>query len=344
MDKEVAKLWLYANALTTTVTPVGFRNSAGTSYTWFVDMKQVLGETLWTKYDAYVMTFVRFARINTIPYVYIDGLNIIQTSKNGAPQGGAAIVSLVNQAYANQGIFVGYESYTGSADFIITKPVDNRINLNIYWEPQTGANGNLSYGSFVFTFQGLKTYNPLYKNPFDTYHNLEQRTFTLQTASLPYNSSNEIGSMNANYTVFSFKNLNMRNIIGRMWDKYDKFNLIMTNWGTGINQGGTLSGDQRYIFFSIEGLQFINNAYFGSNMFLGRYAPCGFGFTEGAGATNSRASFNLFENLSSCNTFRKPESENVTLEFQVGALTVFPSTNVFANWNLSFMVIGVKDE
>ena len=345
MDKEVAKLWLYENTLTTSTTQIGVRNAAQTSYTWFVNMKDVLGETLWTKYDAYQVQICAIARINAEPMVYCDGLNLIQTSRNGQQQGGPALIYGAIRQYGTQaGGGLDWDGYAGTQLYIMTKPVDNRIPLTIYWEALTGANGASTFGSWFFTFQGLESYNPLYKNPFNTFHNLEQRTFTLTSQSLVAGSTNEYGTMRADYTSFTLTNINFRQILGTMWDKYEKFNLIMTSWGCGLTLGGTFSGDQRWIYLIVEGLQFINNISVGplSTTFQGRYGIGGSGFIESSGGASSPACFNNFDNMSTANTFRKPETENVSLTVTVGNVTTFPSVNTFNNWSINFMVVGVK--
>ena len=53
MDIEVAKLWLNPSVLTTTTTNVGVRDSTFRNCTYFVDLRETLGETLYTKYDTF---------------------------------------------------------------------------------------------------------------------------------------------------------------------------------------------------------------------------------------------------------------------------------------------------
>jgi len=344
MNKEVAKLWLYENTITTTTTSIGVKNAAQTSYTWFVNMRDVLGETLWSKYEYFQMQLTFFARINAVTYNYIDGLNIIQTSKAGAMQGNSALVSTITVPYATEAANRIWDSYAGTYQYIITKPADNRIPLTIYWEPVTGANGTSTYGSYFFTFQGLEKYNPLYKNPFNTFYTLEQRNFTLSTQSLQAGSTNNFGTMSAGYRSFSFTNINMRHILGTLWDKYDKFNLIMTTWAFGQPASGSFNGDQRQTYLIMEGLQFINSVAVGpsSTTSINRYGIGGCGIAEAS--TTLAASGNLFDNMSATNTFRKPESENVTLSFTVGNATQFPSINIYDNWTITFIVVGVSEK
>lgn len=344
MNSEVAKLWLYENTITTTPTQLGYKNSAQTRYTWNVNMRQVLGETLYTKYDYYIVEIVSMARINTIPYIYLDGLNIIQTSKNGQPQGGSPLINGLITSYGDQSQDLYWDSYSANYKYIITKPQDETNQISIYWEPMTGANGTSTYGSWFLTFQGLDKPNPLYSNPFNSFHNLEQRAFTLTTQALVAGTTNQYGTLNADYTQWTLSNINFRNILGTMWDKYEKFNLIMTSWGCGVTLGGTISGDQRYTYIIMEGLQFINTLAVGPNSMISynRYGIGGTGTIESPGGASSTSCYSGFGNMGAVNTFRKPESENINLTFRVGNTTAYPSINVYNDWSVNFMVIGIK--
>jgi len=347
MNKEVAKLWLYENTLTTTATAIGYKNVAQTRYTWFVNMRDVLGETLFNSYEYYVVQIVQAARLNTLPYIYLDGLNIIQTSKNGQVQGGSALIGGLIQTYGTQTQGFYWDSYGANYKYIMTRPVDDRIPLSIYWEPMSGLNGTSTYGSWFFTFQGLKSYNPLYSNPFNSFYNLEQRAFTLTTQALDVGATNEYGTMNSNYSQFTLRNINFRNILGTMWDKYEKFNLIMTSWSFAQTLGSTFNGDQRYTYIIMEGLQFINSVSVGvgSATFYNRYGIGGYGFIESPGGpfTSATSSYSGFDNMSTANTIRKPESENVSLTFTVGNTTVYPSGGVYNDWAISFIIVGIDE-
>ena len=53
MDQEVAKLWLYGADISTTQSQLGVRSADFRSYTFFFDLRRVLGETLFQKYDEF---------------------------------------------------------------------------------------------------------------------------------------------------------------------------------------------------------------------------------------------------------------------------------------------------
>jgi hypothetical protein len=127
-----------------------------------------------------------------------------------------------------------------------------------------------------------------------------------------------------------------------MWDKYDKFNLVCANVGVG-NTSTTLSSNQRFMFFQIQGLQFINclstttTSTFSQSV---AYTPI-FRYTTASSADSD--SFAVPDSLIS---FRKPESENVDLAFQLftlnsGGTALNSQMNQFS---LTFTVIGVGNQ
>lgn len=345
MNKEVARLALYTNTLTTTATEIGYKDAANNRFTWNVNMAQLLGETLFNKYKAYNVQFTQFVRINNaVAYHLLEGINIIQTSQGGQAQGGSAIVGAISQPYAT--IAEGtWDCYSGLFQFVMIKPDNNLIQLTFTATPIVtgGATPAVQFGALFFTFYGLDEYNPLYKNPVNRFFNMEHKNFTLNTNVLVAGGTNEFGTMNANRQQFTFTNINMRHILGAMWDKYDKFNLIMQTYGMGIATSG-YSGDQKHIYFAMEGLQWINNLALGFNStsFYGRYAFMGASNVESSGSTFA-SSGNCLDNCGSTNTFRKPESENVTLSFIVSNVSAFNASIGYGNWNLTFMIVGIKE-
>jgi hypothetical protein len=170
----------------------------------------------------------------------------------------------------------------------------------------------------------------------------EQVNFTLSGAILPGGlsaASNQFGSKGANNVFFTFTNINMRNILGSLWDKYDKFNLICNSIGM-QGTGATMSQAQRRMWYEIEGLQFINNLRVTT------------GYKQGNGFTQPFFYGETFTNdceyaqaPMSINTFRKPESENVDLTFYCwcanggGTITVVQLNQQ----NFTFSVVGVKE-
>ena len=89
--------------------------------------------------------------------------------------------------------------------------------------------------------------------------NIEHASLVLKPNLLTVNTSNNFGNCNAGRSIYTFTNINLRNILGSMYDKYSKFNLILKNvMCEAVNTWGNVAQDQS-IFINISGLNFINN-------------------------------------------------------------------------------------
>ena len=86
---------------------------------------------------------------------------------------------------------------------------------------------------------------------------------SLQTVSLVLKNNNlPFDAIDANYTSFTWKNINLRNLLGDMYDKYDLFNLTLdsiTNSRSDVALGSSLDDLNDYL--TISGLPFINQTY-----------------------------------------------------------------------------------
>jgi hypothetical protein len=180
----------------------------------------------------------------------------------------------------------------------------------------------------------------IYKNPFNYLYQNELANFTLTTQILSAGATNEYGTMNSTFTNFTFTNVNMRRIIGTMWDKYNKFNLVCANVGIG-STATTLSAAQRFMFFQIQGLQFINCLSTTSSESFSQSVASTPIFRYQTASSAESDSFAVPDSLIS---FRKPESETVDLAFQLftanlGGIALNLQMNQFS---LTFTVVGIK--
>lgn len=340
MDVEVAKLWLNPSVLTTTTTNVGVRDATFRNCTYFVDLRECLGETLYTKYDTFkvLITYAGTISATEMNTIFVSGLNLINASYQGktastnvavAAQGSSASATLAN---------IGKQTQT--REFIMIKPDSNKISLTFSVIAESGVTTNIGNFPVFLTFAPIKK-DVIYKNPWNLLYQNEQANFTLSTRILSAGATNAFGTMNATMTTFTFTNVNMRRIIGTLWDKYNKFNLICLSYGTG-SVATSLSGNQRLQWFQISGLQFINTlSVLNSNNLVRDYATTPV-FNP---ASASTADAESFANPIGATTFRKPESESVDLTFQLWSINN-NSTVLNAQMNhftLSFIVVGVKE-
>jgi hypothetical protein len=85
----------------------------------------------------------------------------------------------------------------------------------------------------------------------------------LNTVDLPYNSSNSLGSSNADFTTYTWNGINFRTLLGDMYDKYDTFNLCLNCITSSValsTLGTDITGDLN-VYFKISGIPFINQSY-----------------------------------------------------------------------------------
>jgi len=81
--------------------------------------------------------------------------------------------------------------------------------------------------------------------------NIESATLVLRTINAP--------TINANRTVATWR-VNLRQCLGSLYGKYDKFKICLTSWGTGANTTGFTNDDLNTIC-SMSGLQWQNQTY-----------------------------------------------------------------------------------
>lgn len=340
MDTEVAKLWLNPSVLTITQTNVGIRGTPYRGMNFYVDLRETLGETLYTKYDTFkvLITYPLLgmgAEINTI---FVEGLNLINASYQGNTTSTSIAVAVNSSATAATPPNIGKQTQT--REFIMIKPNDSKITLRFTVVADTGSTSSIVGPVFFFTFTPIKK-DVIYKNPWNLLYQNEQANFTLSTRILSAGTTNEYGTMNTQMTNFTFTNVNMRRIIGTLWDKYNKFNLICASYGTG-SVGTGLSGVQRLQWFQISGLQFINTlSLLNTNMFSQGYATTPVFNPQSSNTADAES----FSNPIGATTFRKPESETADLTFQLwcqnGSGTVLNAQ--MNHFTLSFIVVGVKE-
>jgi hypothetical protein len=343
MDQEVAKLWLYGANVGTTQSEIGIRNSENTQYTFFVDLRLVLGETMFQKYEAFKVYFGFFnigvGAIANIDTMFVNGLNLIPASYQGKEAGFNTAVDIFSQtAIPNDPTNVGGKN-CNIQEFVMIKPDNAKVALTISFVRDDAGLPSLSLHTFFLTFAPFQK-DKIYKNPFNYLYQNELANFTLTTQILSAGATNEYGTMNSTFTNFTFTNVNMRRIIGTLWDKYDKFNLVCANVGIG-STATAMSSTQRFMFFQIRGLQFINclstttTSSFSQSV---AYTPL---FRYSSSSSSDSDSFAVPESLLS---FRKPESETVDLAFQLFTVNAGGTAqNLQMNqFSLTFAVVGIK--
>ncbi len=129
--------------------------------------------------------------------------------------------------------------------------------------------------------------------------NLESATLVLRTSAL---GPNDVNVSNFNNDVYW--NINLRRVLGSMFDKYNRFKICLTSIGTSTP---ALSEANRFVQVNMEGLQWNNQSYdtqtgiLRSNVIIESVAL----------GTNTGITYNFTGEIGQ--VFYKPQSDDVRL-------------------------------
>jgi hypothetical protein len=159
--------------------------------------------------------------------------------------------------------------------------------------------------------------------------NVEQATLILRTGDLIPNRVNQYGSCDVNLTNFTWNNINLRTLLGSMYDKYDLFNIFLANitQSTGAgNFGVTL--DDIIVQIYLKGLPFLNQTYSVTDSCNNDGNGTVIGIFPFSLASYSSVNYNHFH----CATFSKnQEQANINIYYQ----TIYPGlVNGVATYNI----------
>ncbi len=90
---------------------------------------------------------------------------------------------------------------------------------------------------------------------------LQNASLVLKSSDLSVGTSNQIGTANSTNTAFTWNNINLRTVLGDMYDRYDAFNLCLNTVSTGV--AGTIGtiNDDKNVIIKISGLPWLNQCY-----------------------------------------------------------------------------------
>jgi len=339
MDKEIAKLWLNTGSLTTSFSQTGIKSANNMTVTFNFDLRVVLGETLWSKYKYFKMyindTFG--ATSLGIATLFQNGLNLIQASYQGKQAGFQTAIDELNMTQTIQ-VPNHLNRSANTRTFVMIKPDNQNVELTLQYVEESGGTATILQRVFFLAFVPIDD-TKIYRSPYTMLYQNEQVNFTLSTKILTAGGTNEYGTLNTNRTIATFTNINMRHILGTLWDKYTKFNLIVNTIGIAANATPSSAATRR-MWWNMEGLQFINTLRVTTGYIEGQAFTPQF-FCQ----TANQADAEFCEAPMSITTFRKPGSENVDLIFnawnannggELSAVSIGLST-------FSFSVVGVKE-
>jgi len=85
----------------------------------------------------------------------------------------------------------------------------------------------------------------------------------LKTSDLTANSTTDIGQCDQYRTSFTWFNINLRNLLGDLYNQYDYFNmsLISLSSSVGSAAAGAGSTEDRLVYIKLGGLPFVGQSY-----------------------------------------------------------------------------------
>jgi hypothetical protein len=178
--------------------------------------------------------------------------------------------------------------------------------------------------------------------------NLQIASLVLRSSDLTPGASNQYGSSDTYQLIQTWNNINLRTLLGDMYDKYDLFNIclntITTSAPTGA-YGNTF--DDRNVILKLSGLPFINQTYSVKQGCNTNICPIA-SFTFPTYSTTTGGATQYFYS-NNCNTFGKSQHTcNLTLQYGRVIDDALPLCNItgraFPLVVLIFDIIGVSKD
>ena len=171
---------------------------------------------------------------------------------------------------------------------------------------------------------------------------IQKANLILKTHYLPVNSSDARGFTDEFRRVMTWNNINLRLLLGDMYDKYDNFNLQLVNIGSSDNrvynndtvfQAGTNAKDRINTIY-MTGMNFLNATYDSK--------------TNNIGTKTALTTYEFYKDFSrdiqgSLFTFTKGNDVcNITIEYRDIDSDSFPATSErFPNMVFIFNIYGI---
>ena len=163
----------------------------------------------------------------------------------------------------------------------------------------------------------------------------------LKTNVLPMDgTTNAYGTSNAMNTSFTWTNINLRTLLGDMFDKYDRFMLLLQHISNSIPTAtqGT-AADDRAVLINMSGLSFLNSNYnqkFQSN--TGSVIVCPYLFSS------TGAACILYNNFAISSFSKQNDVVNISIYYTKTNTELAPSTtNAFGHVAFFFNIVGLEE-
>jgi hypothetical protein len=179
--------------------------------------------------------------------------------------------------------------------------------------------------------------------------NLQIASLVLRSSDLTLGTSNQYGSCDAGRVTQTWNNINLRTLLGDMYDKYDLFNICLNTITTASctqQYGDTV--DDRNVVLKLSGLPFVNQTYSVKQGCNTNVCPIASFLFPTYLATGITATQYFYSN--NCYTFGKSQQScNLTIQYGRVIDDALPATTVntakpFPNIVLIFDIVGVNKD
>jgi hypothetical protein len=180
--------------------------------------------------------------------------------------------------------------------------------------------------------------------------NLQIASLVLRSSDLTLGTTNQYGSCDSMRLTQTWNNINLRTLLGDMYDKYDLFNICLntiTTAGAGRNTlylGGNVA-DNLNVIIKLSGLPFINQTYSVKQGCNTNICPISSFLFVNSTTGNDITSTQLFFS-NNCYTFGKSQQScNLTIQYGRVLDDTLPITsNPYPNMVFIFDIIGVSKD
>jgi hypothetical protein len=301
-----------------------------------------LCEQFWDKHDNFEIQMAQYALRGTgtlagdarISPVQLSGLNFINnqtketndTNKIGLSTENTIIGTVIlNTATTTHNSEMQYTpapvQFLKTSDLVpLTLTFRNAENTAVSAASYTSVHPQFQIGFFI---------KPIYE--------VNKGTLNISPWGLTTTETN-LGVRDTNYTTFTLKNINLKQVCKSFWDKYDRFNIFLTSLTSFSNAGNATNAA---VIIQMSGLDFISQTSYITSAGQTQTATLGSFFLSGTASTDPRAQ--AIQSSGTTTFIKSREVVDITLTALTLGGSAF-SSQAPLGCNFTFTIVGVKSK
>jgi hypothetical protein len=183
--------------------------------------------------------------------------------------------------------------------------------------------------------------------------NLQFASLVLRSSDLTLGTTNQYGSCDQYRLTQTWNNINLRTLLGDMYDKYDLFNICLNTISTaGAGVNGTLLGgvavtaaDNLNVIVKLSGLPFVNQTYSVKQGCNTNVCPISTFLFANSGTLNNITTTQLFYSNNYYTFGKSQQTCNLTIQYARIIDDALPTTtNPYPNMIFIFDIVGVSKD